>query len=243
MSIQHGPTPPTEAVDHCLAQRLASPQPTVGSPPAASSSSPDRTHRSESPGVGTGGPERSENGYECGMERNHGDDRLSRASESGGDKVHEQPAQAQAGQGAHDSSTRLSARPDPEQEPSRLAIDPVGDTKVSPMGHLLGGRRFRCPVFTLPQYGQHAFILARDAARITEYSDGFQFARGNKVVRRVQIPLQERNVLAELGLIKRQHRTRPAAAVYARDLFQRFGAQVVVGTSCCCCQAVCGMQG
>lgn len=73
----------------------------------------------------------------------------------------------------------------PIQGPSRLAIDPVGDTKISPTGHLLGGRQFRCPIFALPQYDQHTFVLARDAARITGYRDAFQFARGNKVVRKV----------------------------------------------------------
>lgn len=102
--------------------------------------------------------------------------------------------------------------------------------KISPSGALQGDRVFRFTVLSFPQRGDTLFALARDAARTLEYRDASYFLRANKKLRTVLLDEEERDYLVRLGLIKPHLRKRPVAAVYAKEMFQTFGARVIVGT-------------
>lgn len=110
-----------------------------------------------------------------------------------------------------------------------LAADSQGDTKVDTFGNLLGGREYRCPVLSFPQRGRHKFVLTRDAARTLDYRDANYFCRMNKVLRVVRLDPEERDLLIQLELIRPHLKGRPISVVYARDLFQHFGARIVAG--------------
>lgn len=118
---------------------------------------------------------------------------------------------------------------DIHEEKTRMPSDPDGDKKVSAYGVLLGGRQFRCVVLRFPERGEHEFALSRDAAHVLDYRDANNFCRLNKVLRTVRLNAEERELLVHLDLIKPHLKNRAITAVYARDLFQRFGARVVVG--------------
>lgn len=118
---------------------------------------------------------------------------------------------------------------DVHEEESRMLSDPDGDKKVSVHGVLLGGRQFRPVVLRFPERGDHEFALSRDAAHVLDYRDANNFCRLNKILRTVLLNAEERELLVHLDLIKPHLKNRTITAVYARDLFQRFGARVVVG--------------
>lgn len=110
-----------------------------------------------------------------------------------------------------------------------LPEDPDGETKVDKMGHLQGGREYRCRTFTVLGRGQRLYMLSTEPARCVGFRDSYLFFTKHKRLFKIIIDDEEKHDLIDRELIPHSYKGRAIGIVTARSVFREFGAQIVVG--------------
>ncbi|CAG8600563.1 9733_t:CDS:2 [Ambispora leptoticha] len=106
-------------------------------------------------------------------------------------------------------------------------IDEQGELKVTKDGELLGGRKYKLPVFQLSTRGNTWFMLSMDPAKLLGFRDSYLFFLRNPSLRRIYATDAERDELIQRGILITNFRNRQIALVSARSTFKLFGHQVV----------------
>lgn len=108
-------------------------------------------------------------------------------------------------------------------------VDEDGERKVDENGRLFGDRAYRLRTFSIIGRGQRLFMLSTEPARCMGYRDSYLFFLRHKTLHRVILDENEKNDLADRGLIPNGYRTRQLAVLTARSVFREFGARSVIG--------------
>ena len=106
-------------------------------------------------------------------------------------------------------------------------MDAAGEAKVTPTGHLSGGRQYSLKTFTIMSHGDELFMLATEVARLTGYRDSYLLFLRNRKLRKVITTQTERNDLVRRGAIPFSYRYRHISVVTARSVFIQFGHRVI----------------
>jgi Chromatin remodelling complex Rsc7/Swp82 subunit len=115
-----------------------------------------------------------------------------------------------------------------DDEIASLEIDEVGETKVTPLGFLTGGRKYSLKTFPIIGHGEKLFMLATDLARLTGYRDSYLLFLRNKLLRKVIATIYEKDDLIRQEVIPPSRRLRKISVVTARSVFMHFGHRVIV---------------
>ncbi|TAQ86243.1 hypothetical protein B7494_g5413 [Chlorociboria aeruginascens] len=110
-----------------------------------------------------------------------------------------------------------------------LPEDPEGEAKVDKMGHLQGGREYRCRTFTVHGRGERLYMLSTEPARCVGFRDSYLFFTKHKRLFKIIIDEDEKRDMIERELIPHSYKGRAIGIVTARSVFREFGAQIVVG--------------
>jgi Chromatin remodelling complex Rsc7/Swp82 subunit len=115
-----------------------------------------------------------------------------------------------------------------DDEITSLEIDETGETKVTPLGFLTGGRQYSLQTFPIIGHGEKLFMLATELARLTGYRDSYLLFLRNKNLRKVITTLYEKEDLVSQGVLPPSRRFRKISVVTARSVFMQFGHRVIV---------------
>ncbi|KAI9716307.1 MAG: hypothetical protein M1828_000403 [Chrysothrix sp. TS-e1954] len=107
-------------------------------------------------------------------------------------------------------------------------FDDAGEEKVTPTGHLTGGREYRCKTFFIPNRGDRLFMLATECARVLQYRDSYLLFNKNKSLFKIIANQPEKDHLIAQELLPFSYRSRQIAIVSARSMYRQFGARVIV---------------
>ena len=107
--------------------------------------------------------------------------------------------------------------------------DEEGEKKVSKMGHLQGGREYRCRTFTVLGRGERLYMLSTEPARCVGFRDSYLFFTKHKRLFKIIIDDDEKRDLIDRQLIPHSYKGRAIGICTARSVFREFGAQIVVG--------------
>jgi chromatin structure-remodeling complex protein RSC7 len=110
-----------------------------------------------------------------------------------------------------------------------LPEDPEGEAKVDKLGHLQGGREYRCRTFTVFGRGQRLYMLSTEPARCVGFRDSYLFFTKHKRLFKIIIDDDEKRDMIERELIPHSYKGRAIGIVTARSVFREFGAQIIVG--------------
>jgi chromatin structure-remodeling complex protein RSC7 len=110
-----------------------------------------------------------------------------------------------------------------------LPEDAEGETKVDKMGHLQGGRDYRCRTFTVYGRGSRLYMLSTEPARCVGFRDSYLFFTKHKRLFKIIIDDNEKRDMIERELIPHSYKGRAIGIVTARSVFREFGAQIIVG--------------
>jgi chromatin structure-remodeling complex protein RSC7 len=110
-----------------------------------------------------------------------------------------------------------------------LPEDPEGEAKVDKMGHLQGGRDYRCRTFTVLGRGQRLYMLSTEPARCVGFRDSYLFFTKHKRLYKIIIDEDEKRDLIDRELIPHSYKGRAIGIVTARSVFREFGAQIIIG--------------
>lgn len=110
-----------------------------------------------------------------------------------------------------------------------LPEDAEGEAKVSKLGHLNGGREYRCRTFTVFGRGERLYMLSTEPARCVGFRDSYLFFTKHKRLFKIIIDEDEKRDLIERQLIPHSYKGRAIGIVTARSVFREFGAQIIVG--------------
>jgi chromatin structure-remodeling complex protein RSC7 len=110
-----------------------------------------------------------------------------------------------------------------------LPEDTEGETKVDKLGHLQGGREYRCRTFTIHNRGERLYMLSTEPARCVGFRDSYLFFTKHKRLFKIIIDEDEKRDLIERELIPHSYKGRAIGIVTARSVFREFGAQIIVG--------------
>ena len=105
--------------------------------------------------------------------------------------------------------------------------DAEGEKKVDAMGHLQGGRTYRCRTFTVPGRGEKLFMLATECARVLSYRDSYLLFNKNRSLYKIIASQAEKDDLIAHDLLPYSYRSRQIAIVTARSMFRQFGSRVI----------------
>jgi len=108
-------------------------------------------------------------------------------------------------------------------------MDTAGETKVTPIGFLAGGREYALKTFTIIGHGDKLFMLATEVARLTGYRDSYLFFLRNRTLRKVVTTQTEKEDLISQEVIPFSYRSRQISVVTARSVFIQFGHRVILG--------------
>lgn len=106
--------------------------------------------------------------------------------------------------------------------------DEAGDKKVSPNGHPLEGREYRCRTFLVPNRGNKLFMLATECARVLGYRDSYLLFNKNRSLYKIIASQAEKDDLIHQEILPFSYRSRQIAIVTARSMFRQFGSRVIV---------------
>lgn len=106
-------------------------------------------------------------------------------------------------------------------------IDQDGETKVSPDGNPLGGRKFRCRTFQVPNRGEKNFMLATECARVLGYRDSYLLFNKNRSLYKIIASQPEKDNLIHQEILPYSYRSRQIAIVTARSMFRQFGSRLI----------------
>jgi chromatin structure-remodeling complex protein RSC7 len=110
-----------------------------------------------------------------------------------------------------------------------LPEDAEGEAKVDKLGHLQGGREYRCRTFTVFGRGQRLYMLSTEPARCVGFRDSYLFFTKHKRLYKIIIDDDEKRDMIERQLIPHSYKGRAIGIVTARSVFREFGAQIIVG--------------
>jgi chromatin structure-remodeling complex protein RSC7 len=110
-----------------------------------------------------------------------------------------------------------------------LPEDAEGEQKVDKMGHLQGGREYRCRTFTVLGRGERLYMLSTEPARCVGFRDSYLFFTKHKRLFKIIIDDDEKRDLIDRELIPHSYKGRAIGIVTARSVFREFGAQIIVG--------------
>lgn len=110
-----------------------------------------------------------------------------------------------------------------------LPEDSEGETKVDKLGHLQGGREYRCRTFTVYGRGERLYMLSTEPARCVGFRDSYLFFTKHKRLFKIIIDEDEKRDMIERELIPHSYKGRAIGIVTARSVFREFGAQIIVG--------------
>jgi len=113
-------------------------------------------------------------------------------------------------------------------ENAPVEIDKAGETKITPIGFLTGGREYALKTFAIIGHGDKLFMLGTDVARLTDCRDSYLFFLRNKTLRKVVTKQTENVDLISQGVIPFSYRSRQISVVTARSVFIQFGHRVIV---------------
>ncbi|KAG2035568.1 chromatin remodelling complex Rsc7/Swp82 subunit-domain-containing protein [Suillus americanus] len=107
--------------------------------------------------------------------------------------------------------------------------DEKGDEKVDADGNLLGGRKFKCHTFVLPQrHPSRQYMLAIDAARASGFRDSLYFFRRNPLALKLSATQPEKEFLISAGKLGAHLKTRSVTLVTARSAYKLHGAKMIL---------------
>lgn len=109
-----------------------------------------------------------------------------------------------------------------------LPPDPAGEAKVTPTGHLLGGREYRCRTFTIKGRGATLYMLSTEPARCIGFRDSYLFFQKHKQLYKIIMDDDEKFDMIARNLIPHSYKGRAIGVVTARSVFREFGARIVV---------------
>lgn len=110
-----------------------------------------------------------------------------------------------------------------------LPEDPEGETKVDKLGHLQGGREYRCRTFTVAGRGDRLYMLSTEPARCVGFRDSYLFFTKHKRLYKIIVDEEEKKDMIEREIIPHSYKGRAIGIVTARSVFREFGALIVVG--------------
>ncbi|OAX36900.1 hypothetical protein K503DRAFT_694252 [Rhizopogon vinicolor AM-OR11-026] len=107
--------------------------------------------------------------------------------------------------------------------------DEKGDEKIDVDGNLLGGRKFKCHTFVLPQrHPSRQYMLAIDAARASGFRDSLYFFRRNPLALKLSATQPEKEFLISAGKLGAHLKTRSVTLVTARSAYKLHGAKMIL---------------
>ncbi|KAF1968633.1 hypothetical protein BU23DRAFT_259903 [Bimuria novae-zelandiae CBS 107.79] len=106
--------------------------------------------------------------------------------------------------------------------------DEAGEQKVTPTGHPLGNREYRCRTFFVPNRGNKLFMLATECARVLGYRDSYLLFNKNRSLYKIIATQAEKDHLIHQEILPYSYRSRQIAIVTARSMFRQFGSRLIV---------------
>jgi hypothetical protein len=106
-------------------------------------------------------------------------------------------------------------------------IDEAGESKITPMGHPLGGREYKCRTFFVVNRGEKLFMLATECARVLGYRDSYLLFNKNRSLYKIIATQAEKDDLIHQEILPYSYRSRQIAIVTARSMFRQFGSRVI----------------
>lgn len=106
--------------------------------------------------------------------------------------------------------------------------DEAGEKKVTPTGHPLEGREYRCRTFYVPNRGDKLFMLATECARVLGYRDSYLLFNKNRSLFKIIASQPEKDDLIQQEILPYSYRSRQIAIVTARSMFRQFGSRLIV---------------
>ncbi|KAF2145755.1 uncharacterized protein K452DRAFT_324634 [Aplosporella prunicola CBS 121167] len=107
-------------------------------------------------------------------------------------------------------------------------FDEAGEKKVTPSGHPLDGREYRCRTFFVPNRGDKLFMLATECARVLGYRDSYLLFNKNRSLYKIIATQAEKDDLIHQEILPYSYRSRQIAIVTARSMFRQFGSRLIV---------------
>lgn len=105
--------------------------------------------------------------------------------------------------------------------------DIKGDKKITLLGELKGGRKFRVKTFKVPNRGDRLYAISTDVARLVGYRDSYFLFQKHENLYRVRIDEDSKMSLINDGYLPGTFKTRAAYLVTARSSFKEFGARII----------------
>jgi hypothetical protein len=105
--------------------------------------------------------------------------------------------------------------------------DEQGERKVSPTGHPLEGRAYKCRTFFVPNRGDKLFMLATECARVLGYRDSYLLFNKNRSLYKIIAQQPEKDDLIQQEILPYSYRSRQIAIVTAKSMFRQFGSRVI----------------
>jgi chromatin structure-remodeling complex protein RSC7 len=110
-----------------------------------------------------------------------------------------------------------------------LPEDPEGEEKVDKLGHLQGGREYRCRTFTVQGRGDRLYMLSTEPARCVGFRDSYLFFTKHKKLYKILLDDDEKKDMIDRDLMPHSYKGRSIGIVTARSVFREFGSLIVVG--------------
>ncbi|KAI9674693.1 MAG: hypothetical protein M1817_001596 [Caeruleum heppii] len=106
--------------------------------------------------------------------------------------------------------------------------DDAGERKVTPTGHPLDNRVYRCRTFFVPNRHNKLFMLATECARVLGYRDSYLLFNKNRSLYKIIATQAEKDDLIQQEVLPYSYRSRQIAIVTAKSMFRQFGSRVIV---------------
>lgn len=110
-----------------------------------------------------------------------------------------------------------------------LPEDPEGETKVDKLGNLMGGRDYRCRIFTVHGRGDRMYMLSTEPARCVGFRDSYLFFTKHLKLHKIIVDDEEKRDMIEREIIPHSYKGRAIGIVTARSVFREFGARIIIG--------------
>jgi chromatin structure-remodeling complex protein RSC7 len=106
--------------------------------------------------------------------------------------------------------------------------DIKGDRKISALGVLQNGRRFRVKTFNVPGRGDRLYAISTDVARLVGYRDSYFLFQRHTSLFRVVCDEPSKMKLINDELLPVSFKTRAAYLITARSAYKEFGSKMII---------------